>query len=270
MATIDAQPPDGRPSGPARPEWERARATQRIRPSRLWYWIPGLVLVASVVWFAVGLTLLLGSTNHQIEELQRVPLPGQGQVTLTEPGKYVLYYEGPGADSEETIPAFSVSIEGQTKARFGDYSSGLTYDVEGRSGRAVKTFEIDEPGTFLVRTESEVEGTQASLAIGPSIAGGVLPGIVAPLVVFLAGAAVAAVIAIARNRARSQLTAPGATGHGAALAAGPDGWFADPSTRHELRYWDGHQWTDHVSDRGSQAIDPLPHPPGGPRAPNIA
>jgi hypothetical protein len=225
------------------------------------------MLVASVVWFAVGLTLIPGSSGRQIADLQRVPIPGQGQVTLTEPGKYVVYYEGPGADSADTIPAFSASIEGQTKARFGEYSSGLTYDFEGRSGRAVKTFEIDQPGTFQVRTEAEVEGTQATLAIGPSIAGGVMPGLVAPLVLFLAGLALAAVIAIARNRARHQLPAPGATGHGTALATGPDGWFADPSSRHELRYWNGHHWTDHVSDRGTQAIDPLPQPAGGPEHP---
>ena len=27
--------------------------------------------------------------------------------------------------------------------------------------------------------------------------------------------------------------------------------------RHELRYWDGQQWTEHVSDRGTQGVDPL-------------
>ncbi|MHB8439953.1 MAG: DUF2510 domain-containing protein [Acidimicrobiales bacterium] len=36
------------------------------------------------------------------------------------------------------------------------------------------------------------------------------------------------------------------------------GWYADPSSRHELRYWDGTRWTDHVSDGGQQTSDPLP------------
>jgi hypothetical protein len=31
----------------------------------------------------------------------------------------------------------------------------------------------------------------------------------------------------------------------------------DPSGRHELRYWDGTQWSEHVSDRGETATDPL-------------
>lgn len=35
-------------------------------------------------------------------------------------------------------------------------------------------------------------------------------------------------------------------------------WYADPAGRHQLRYWDGHAWTGHVSDAGTQSVDPLP------------
>jgi hypothetical protein len=34
-------------------------------------------------------------------------------------------------------------------------------------------------------------------------------------------------------------------------------WAADPTGRHELRYWDGSEWTAHVSDRGQVSADPL-------------
>lgn len=37
----------------------------------------------------------------------------------------------------------------------------------------------------------------------------------------------------------------------------PAGWHTDPSGRHELRYWDGSDWTDHVSDAGKTKTDPL-------------
>ena len=33
------------------------------------------------------------------------------------------------------------------------------------------------------------------------------------------------------------------------------GWFADPAARHQARYWDGGQWTEHVADDGVTAID---------------
>jgi hypothetical protein len=37
----------------------------------------------------------------------------------------------------------------------------------------------------------------------------------------------------------------------------PPGWHADPHRRHELRYWDGARWTDHVSDMGATTVDPV-------------
>lgn len=40
----------------------------------------------------------------------------------------------------------------------------------------------------------------------------------------------------------------------------PASWYPDPLGRHELRYWDGGQWTEHVSSHGRQGTDP---PTGG-------
>jgi hypothetical protein len=34
------------------------------------------------------------------------------------------------------------------------------------------------------------------------------------------------------------------------------GWQADPTGRHDHRYWDGSSWTDHVSDAGLASTDP--------------
>lgn len=34
-------------------------------------------------------------------------------------------------------------------------------------------------------------------------------------------------------------------------------WYSDPVGRHEHRYWDGSTWTEHVSSRGVQGVDPL-------------
>lgn len=44
----------------------------------------------------------------------------------------------------------------------------------------------------------------------------------------------------------------------------PAGWYADPSLRHEYRYWDGTVWTPNVSDRGLPATDPELRPPTNP------
>ena len=50
-------------------------------------------------------------------------------------------------------------------------------------------------------------------------------------------------------------------------------WYPDPAHRHQLRWWDGVSWTDHVSDAGVAAVDPLgdtllPPPSPAPSAPS--
>src|SRR5687768_17033667 len=42
------------------------------------------------------------------------------------------------------------------------------------------------------------------------------------------------------------------------------GWFADPESRHELRYFDGARWTAHVADGGIAGVDG-PQPAAVPR-----
>src|SRR5438067_9769680 len=34
------------------------------------------------------------------------------------------------------------------------------------------------------------------------------------------------------------------------------GWYADPTGRHDLRWWDGGGWTDRVAPRGGESVDP--------------
>lgn len=37
----------------------------------------------------------------------------------------------------------------------------------------------------------------------------------------------------------------------------PPGWYPDPMKRHELRYWDGTKWSEHVSNAGIAAREHL-------------
>jgi hypothetical protein len=37
----------------------------------------------------------------------------------------------------------------------------------------------------------------------------------------------------------------------------PSGWKADPTGRHQFRYWDGFIWTENVADSGVQSTDPI-------------
>ena len=40
----------------------------------------------------------------------------------------------------------------------------------------------------------------------------------------------------------------------------PANWYPDPAGRHEYRWFDGNQWTDHVSSHGRQSVDPVAGP----------
>lgn len=51
-------------------------------------------------------------------------------------------------------------------------------------------------------------------------------------------------------------------------ATPPAGWYADPSGKHEKRYFDGQKWTEHVNSHGRAGID---MPSGGPsHVPTVA
>jgi uncharacterized protein YxjI len=52
------------------------------------------------------------------------------------------------------------------------------------------------------------------------------------------------------------------------VTTSPANWYPDPTGRHELRYFDGAAWTDHVSDRGITAIDPVAGPPAPTQTPD--
>ena len=61
---------------------------------------------------------------------------------------------------------------------------------------------------------------------------------------------------VAAEPAAAPEPAPEPAAQTAATSAAPAGWYADPSGRYELRYWDGGTWTEHVSRAGQQYTDP--------------
>lgn len=46
------------------------------------------------------------------------------------------------------------------------------------------------------------------------------------------------------------------------MAQQPAGWYTDPTSAYDYRYWDGTQWSNQVSSGGSTATDPNPMDPG--------
>ena len=53
-------------------------------------------------------------------------------------------------------------------------------------------------------------------------------------------------------RPKQRTSLPSAEG---ATPTVPAGWKADPTGRHQFRYWDGFHWTENVADAGEQSRD---------------
>jgi hypothetical protein len=64
----------------------------------------------------------------------------------------------------------------------------------------------------------------------------------------------AVLLFFARRSTARNLEAERTRAHAAVTSAN---WFADPTGRHQLRYFDGAQWTHHVQDQGSYAKDSM-------------
>jgi hypothetical protein len=197
-----------------------------LRPPRSWYLLATALVVGAVAWVAVELLLGYGSLRHEIDGFQRAQIPGQTQLSFAKPGGYVIYYEAPGASAEgAVVPSVVVNLvrgDGSGPVQLQLYHGQVTYDLSGHEGRAVATFQVDQPGGYLL----EATGTPpapASLAVGRSIAGAitgvVLRSLLGGLALFLGGVGLAVAVALRRRRARRAALA--AT---AAMAAQVQGW----------------------------------------------
>jgi hypothetical protein len=187
----------------------------RIRPGRTWYLLPLVVFLGGVALLVSGL-LSLGS---HVDSFPRVAIPAGGQVSLSHSGGYVVYYEGPGAQSGH-IPAFRVHVIPASAAAavtsIAPYTTSVSYGFGSRQGRAVLTLQVSHPGRFRIETTG-AGGLPAGsdLAFGDSIAGGitviaVLSGLL--MLAGLAGLVVIFVIRIAKTRrARSAASAAAAS-----------------------------------------------------------
>ena len=183
----------------------------KIRPGRIWYLVGLLVFLGGVAWLVVGLVSVFSHVNS----FARVAVPAGGQVSLDHSGGYVIYYEGPGAQSGQ-IPAFQVQVTpasaGAAVRSLAPYNGSLTYSNGSHQGSAVLTLQVTHPGRFTVETPGGTGLPAGSdLAFGDSFGGGLVASIVGGVLLILAGLAGLIVIFIIRivktNRARSPVPA---------------------------------------------------------------
>jgi hypothetical protein len=168
---------------------------QRVRPGRAWYLVALGIFVAGVAWLVVGLVSLVGTIN----DLQRVPLPSGGTVSLTHSGGYTIYYEGPGAQTGD-IPDFHINVaaasNGAAVGSLTRYGSNVTYSVGSHQGRAVLSFQVRSPGQFKITATGAPAG--ADLAFGGSIGGGIASALLPAIPLIALGFLAALVLLVVR------------------------------------------------------------------------
>ena len=213
MAESATPPPDGEQEGhpPAPPAIPPAAPATPVmlRPSRAWYWVALAVFLAGAGWLGGRLYMLA----QQVDSFQRVAVPGAGEVSLDHSGGYVIYYEGPGA-ADRNVPDFHVNVKARSESSaplsLEVYRGSLTYSFGSREGRAVFTLRVAGPGRFLIEvTDAPAMSGGSSLAIGSSIAGGIVGGAVPAAVLMVVAIGGAIAVAIVRHRRRRSLRATG-------------------------------------------------------------
>lgn len=158
-----------------------------IHPSRWWYWIAGGMVAGAVICIALAVAGFF-SVNRQIADFQRVPVPGQADVTFTASGGYVIYIEKPGQCCSFSVgtgnsgPFSSWSmdlalqpVDGGPQVPVSTWP-GITqsYSIAGHQGQTAVYFTIDRPGRYLLATGNATPGSIADVAVGRGIGRGIL------------------------------------------------------------------------------------------------
>lgn len=159
------------------------------RPSTVWYWAAGIVLIVGVVaGVVVGILGYLDALD-EYDTFPRLATPGAAEVVVDDPGNLVVYHQGSALPSlaevelSVTGPSGSVAVQ--------PYETTLIFETgEGRA-RALASFDAVDTGTYRV----EAQGTAAGhLTVGPSWAWVALPAVLGGLAIV--GISIIAAVAI--------------------------------------------------------------------------
>jgi hypothetical protein len=182
-------------------------------PGRKWYLIAGAVFLLGMLLFGTFLFLRLHGLG---DELPRFVVPGTSEFQLAEPGTYTIFHETGGvvdgryyaaADiSGLTVDVISAATGNSIPLEPPGASS--TYELGGRSGSAILTFEISEPGPYRI-TGMYPDGRSepaAVLAVGHNFGRKLVLTIVSGIAIafgsFALAVLIAAVTFVKRRRAR--------------------------------------------------------------------
>jgi len=193
---------------------------EEIRPSRWYYGLAGLVFVAGWVLFALFLFQNLSGLS---DTLQQVVVPGSVELTLSQPGKYTIYYEYRSVvgskiySADQNLPGLECVLVSKTtgsKVALSRASVSSSYSMGGREGVAVFDFTIEQPGVYELSAGYPVgqEGPEVVLAIGQGFVVRILTAVFGGLAIVFgsmaAAVAIAVITLVKRTKAKKELNHP--------------------------------------------------------------
>jgi hypothetical protein len=184
-------------------------ATTPRRASPVGYWIGGALMAAACVAAALWAVVAFFGYANQVNNMQRMTVPGTATIHLTQSETRVLYYEGSGPAPALGQLGIHVTGPAGNAVTVRSYPWDLRYDVPlikpTRAGRAIASFDATNPGDYRI-SASNPAVTGGTIALGGDLLRDAVPqiaGIVAVLLVGAgAGLALIVITAVRRNPAR--------------------------------------------------------------------
>lgn len=190
--------------------------TVRVRPS-LWQclWAVPFFLVGAG-WF--GYTLFHG-LMHVTDLLTQVVVPGTAELSL-QPGQYSVFLEeqstvnGKIYSTTESVNGLSCrmrSVQTGAPVAMARPSANVSYDVNGRSGRSVLQFAIEQAGKYAFACDygETTKGPEVVVAVGSGVGTAIMRTVVDGLSAFFGGGAAGVVVillvVVRRERAKMRV-----------------------------------------------------------------
>lgn len=147
--------------------------TEIIKPSKIFYGISGVILVIGIILFVI---ILVSGIISSVDKLNnQVIVPGTKIIELNETGKYNIFFEyrsvidGKVFDTNN-INGLICSLRNTKTDEFiklDNSSVKSNYSVNGRAGKSIFEFAINETGKYELKAWYETgDGEDAVLVIG--------------------------------------------------------------------------------------------------------
>ncbi len=140
-------------------------------------WLFGVGALIIIIPLILAIVLLVVDLFDS-DPKTRFVVPGTHELDFDDSGKYTIYYEyqssinGRGYSSSEYLKSIEVDLQSEDGSIIVPLSTSegnATYQIGGRAGRSLFSFDIEEPGTYIIHADYQ-DGTstpEVVFAIGP-------------------------------------------------------------------------------------------------------